>query len=177
MNQELHAWATQFNATLARSNQRIVFAESCTCGMAAAAMGSVPGVSQYFCGSFVVYRSASKQNWLGVSPQLISEFSTESPECSNAIASAALKNTPEASLAIAITGDLGPGVAALKDGMVYISIAKRLLEPSMDSEFEVETMTAKLTTENRSQRQVEAAIRLLQFGCQFVDNQDSLDPN
>ena len=47
-------------------DQKVVFAESCTCGMAAALLGEVPGISNYFCGSQVVYRDLSKIDWLGV---------------------------------------------------------------------------------------------------------------
>ncbi|MFM7928628.1 MAG: CinA family protein, partial [Pirellula sp.] len=49
---------------LRESNRRIVLAESCTGGLAAAWFTSVPGASDVFCGSMVVYRNDTKSQWL-----------------------------------------------------------------------------------------------------------------
>ena len=52
---------------------KLVLAESCTCGRIAATLGALPGISSYLCGSQVVYRNLSKQQWLGVDAQILDD--------------------------------------------------------------------------------------------------------
>lgn len=81
-------------------NIKVVFAESCTAGMAAALLGAVPGISDSFCGSFVVYRAKSKQDWLGLPEALLSD-PTRGTVCRNDSAPFArqrLQKTEEANL-------------------------------------------------------------------------------
>ncbi len=112
--------------TLLRSGSNmLVLAESCTSGAIAAALGVVPGLSAHFCGSHVIYRNPSKQLWLGIAIEILDGPGPVSAECSRAICEAALKKTPEASLSLAITGDLGPGADAERDGMTYVCIKRR----------------------------------------------------
>lgn len=110
---------------LREKNLKIVFAESCTGGLAAAKMTGVPGVSNYFCGSAVTYRIATKDQWLGIDADLINAHTAESPETSLAMAIGILDRTPEADLSVAITGHLGPDAPPEKDGLIYVAIAKR----------------------------------------------------
>ena len=60
---------------LTTSNSRIVFAESCTAGLASALLAAVPGISAHLCGSWVTYREECKQAWLGVPAELLREKS------------------------------------------------------------------------------------------------------
>jgi len=101
---------------------RVVFAESCTCGMTAALLGAVPGISNYLCGSAVTYRVATKTAWLNLDPQQIQRQSAESIATSRQMARSVLHATPEANWSAAITGDLGPTVPS-RDGRVYLVIA------------------------------------------------------
>lgn len=112
---------------LATQEKRIVFAESCTGGRVAATLCELPGVSSYLCGSFVVYRSGSKQAWLGIPAHVLDDpdVGPVSPEASRLLATAALQATPEADIALAITGDIGPGAPSRTDATAFLAIALR----------------------------------------------------
>ncbi|MEN9723197.1 MAG: Nicotinamide-nucleotide amidohydrolase PncC [Pseudomonadota bacterium] len=93
---------------LQEKNAQLVLAESCTGGMAAAALTRVPGVSKHFCGSAVVYQSETKTGWLKITPAFTDQYGPESVAMSEKLARRALQQTPQATLSAAITGDLGP---------------------------------------------------------------------
>ena len=149
---------------LKKRNLKLVLAESCTSGLAAAMLGGVPGVSSYFCGSAVTYRIDTKSQWLGIKADLIETHTAESPEVSLAMALGVLDCTPEATLSAAITGHLGPGAPPEKDGVVYVAVAKR------DGEKRV-TMWESFTLESleRSARQEEAAKTMLKYVVRIVE--------
>jgi nicotinamide-nucleotide amidase len=103
---------------------KLVLAESCTGGMAAAALSGVPGASNWFCGSVVVYRTATKRAWLQVDPPSFEAAERDSvgPQTSSALAKSAGIVTPEADVAAAISGHLGPNASAELDGQAFIRI-------------------------------------------------------
>ncbi len=155
---------------LARKRQRMVLAESCTGGLIAARLTSIPGASDVVCGSMVTYRDATKQEWLGVPAELIGEFSSVSEEVTLAMARAALSGTAEASLAVAVTGHLGPGSPRQKDGHLFIAAvcrdhetnsARRLIEDKH-----------LLRSADREARQVAAAEFVLRRIEQILDTAD-----
>ncbi len=127
MNPQLIARATLLRNELVRRQQRIVLTESCTGGWLAASLAALPGISQWWCGSLVVYRCGSKQQWLGVDAKLLDDpdIGPVSEQVTAELARRALVQTSEADLSLAVTGDLGPGVAAEKDGRVYCALAER----------------------------------------------------
>lgn len=140
----------------------MVLAESCTCGRAVAALGTVSGVSQFLCGGLVVYRPESKSQWLGLDPAWLAEVSTESLACSQALAVAVLDHTPGAHFSLAITGDLDPSAPPEKQGRVFLAAASRMsnaIKANPTAGLEVQ-----LQTPDRVARQTEAAESLLQFG-------------
>lgn len=148
-------------ARLSQRDLKLVLVESCTCGRVAAELGLVAGVSQFLCGSLVVYRATSKRAWLGIDQQIIDQYSTESPQCSQALVEAALVKTAEADVAISVTGDLGPGVAADRDGWIHIA-------GQMRSDGRQMAVSTRLTTENRAERQLEAAQAVLRSILQLI---------
>jgi nicotinamide-nucleotide amidase len=113
---------------LVTKNERLVLAESCTAGLVASLLGRCPGISDVFCGSFVVYRNASKTTWLGIDPSLLEDpkIGPVSAEVTSRLSQAILKQTPEASIAAAITGHLGPNAPPDFDGLVFTQIVHRL---------------------------------------------------
>ena len=150
--------------------QKIVLAESCTCGMAAAMLGGVPGISNFLCGSFVTYRVAAKQDWLGIDPERLKEFTAESIEASQDMALAALEKTPEATWSATITGHLGP-TDAETDGTVYLCVAVRAFSEDDDGSeqcFVRADHELKLQSRDRVDRQTEAAGLLLQHLDRYV---------
>jgi nicotinamide-nucleotide amidase len=99
-------------------------AESCTGGKIASVLTSISGSSNYFKGSIVSYATEVKVNVLGISQEIIDEFSVVSKEVAEAMASQA-KKIFQSDFAIATTGNAGPnkGDADAEVGTVFIAIA------------------------------------------------------
>ena len=109
---------------LAKQHKSIATAESFTGGKIASLLSSVPGASAYFKGSVVSYATEAKVNVLGVSQDLVEEFSV----VSSAVASAMAVNVKEllkTDYAIATTGNAGPtkGDSDAEIGTVFIALA------------------------------------------------------
>lgn len=128
--------AQQLRDILRERSQRLVLAESCTAGRVAATLAILPGMSQWLCGSFVVYRTATKTAWLDVPTRLLDDPSRGpvSADASRHLARAALTRTAEADWAIAVTGDVGPAAPAATDGVIFLAAAARQPLPSADSQ-------------------------------------------
>ncbi|RKY20205.1 MAG: damage-inducible protein CinA [Planctomycetota bacterium] len=94
-------------AELTRRGLTLSCAESCTGGLLAGALTSVPGSSAVFNESFVTYANAAKIERLGVSPALIAEHGVVSEPVAAAMASGCRAATGS-DLALAITGIAGP---------------------------------------------------------------------
>lgn len=109
---------------LAKENKTISTAESCTGGKIASLLSSVQGASGYFKGSVVSYATEAKVNVLGVSQDLIDEFSVVSAEVAAAMA-LNVKDILKTDYAIATTGNAGPskGDADAEIGTVFIALA------------------------------------------------------
>jgi PncC family amidohydrolase len=120
--------AAQLVADRLRERQlRLVLAESCTGGLVAATLARIPGISEWLCGSAVVYRLDTKHYWLDVPHEL---FDAPGPgvvsrEVAEAMARGALARTPEAHVAAAITGHLGPNAPDDQDGLIWMAVALR----------------------------------------------------
>jgi len=95
-------------ATMATSGSRLACAESCTGGLAAAAITGIPGSSEYFAGGVVAYSNEAKENMLGVSTQTIDQAGAVSEPTALAMASGAARAFG-ADFAFSITGVAGPG--------------------------------------------------------------------
>jgi PncC family amidohydrolase len=144
---------------LADSGQRIVLAESCTAGLACALLAAVPGVSEPLCGSLVTYREECKTGWLGIPEALLQQHSAVSPQVSQRMALEALRHTPSASVAAAITGHLGPDAPESLDGVCFLAVAGRV---GQDVVLRAERRVV-LPVVGRTDRQLAAARLLLQF--------------
>jgi nicotinamide-nucleotide amidase len=96
-------------------------AESCTGGMVAERLTSVPGASDVFAGSIVTYSNSSKHHLLGVPDELLERHGAVSAEVAAAMASGASLQL-EADVAVAVTGIAGPGGGTPKKpvGLVYL---------------------------------------------------------
>ncbi len=129
----LHRAAINLAAKLKGRNKRIVFAESCTAGLVAATLGRIPGISQHLCGSAVTYRDDTKHRWLGVPTDEIKDPGSVSAIVAERMAAGAINTTPEADIAVVITGHLGPNAPDELDGLVFVGIASRETEPTSKS--------------------------------------------
>jgi nicotinamide-nucleotide amidase len=154
--------AAQLAAQRLRERQlRLVLAESCTGGLVAATLTRIPGISEWFCGSAVVYRLDTKHEWLDV-PQAL--FHAPGPgvvsrEVAEAMAHGALRHTPEAKIAAAITGHLGPNAPDEQDGHIWMAVAMRDHAPMTAAKRLSDATSAGLTA--RETRQRTAAAELL----------------
>nr|WP_027870234.1 CinA family protein [[Eubacterium] cellulosolvens] len=86
----------------------ISFAESCTGGLAAAALVDIPDASKVFDASFVTYANEAKMKYLGVDDQTIGECGVVSEEVAGQMArGCAMANGAE--VGVGISGIAGPG--------------------------------------------------------------------
>jgi len=104
---------------------RIVTAESCTAGLVAGAIGSIPGASDVLERGFVTYSNRAKQELLGVPGDLIADLGAVSEPVARMMAEGALEAS-NAHLSVAITGIAGPGGGTpMKPvGTVHIATAR-----------------------------------------------------
>jgi nicotinamide-nucleotide amidase len=96
-------------------------AESCTGGMVAQRLTSVPGSSDAFLGAVVAYADAVKERDLGVPRDLLERHGAVSAEVAAAMAAGARERLG-ADVAVAVTGIAGPGggTAEKPVGLVYL---------------------------------------------------------
>ena len=96
-------------------------AESCTGGMVAERLTSVPGSSQVFLGAVVAYANEVKAQELEVPQELLERHGAVSPEVAAAMAAGARKRLG-ADVAVSVTGIAGPdgGSAEKPVGLVYL---------------------------------------------------------
>lgn len=112
-------------AQLKEREIHIVFAESCTGGLVSAVLATVPGISKWLCGSAVTYQEATKTCWLGVPVDTLDRYTAVSHQVASDMAAGVLRITPQAKLAVSVTGHLGPGAPQELDGTIFIGAAIR----------------------------------------------------
>jgi nicotinamide-nucleotide amidase len=114
----------------------LAVAESCTGGMIAERITSVPGSSRSFLGGAVVYADALKETFAGVSPELISLYGAVSAEVACALATGIRLRTG-ATLGVGVTGIAGPsGATAEKPvGLVHIAVSDAHKTESIERTF------------------------------------------
>ena len=102
----------------------LAVAESCTGGMIAQRITSVPGSSRSFLGGVVVYSNELKTAFADVPAELIEKYGAVSSEVASSLAEGIRKRTG-ASLGLGITGIAGPtGATENKPvGRVYIAVS------------------------------------------------------
>ncbi|MGB0694154.1 MAG: CinA family protein [Rhodospirillaceae bacterium] len=110
---------------LCRDNQlTLVTAESCTGGMVSGALTAVPGSSAVIDRGFVTYSNEAKMEMLGVPEELLNTHGAVSPQTADAMAVGALGHSPNADVALSITGIAGPGGGSPDKpvGLVYMAV-------------------------------------------------------
>lgn len=105
---------------LKKQKKTIVFAESCSGGIACHRLTNVPGASESVFGSYTVYQVAAKEQMLGLK---VSDEGAVSRECSLELAKRA-KAQSGASISASITGYMGPTGGTPTDpiGTVYLCV-------------------------------------------------------
>lgn len=118
--------AEKLVALLSEKNLKVASAESCTGGLVADAIVSVPGASAVFDGGIVSYANRIKENLLGVQPQTLCDFGAVSSQCAAEMANG-IRQRMDADVGISTTGNAGPGGGTPEKpvGTVYVGVAKK----------------------------------------------------
>lgn len=109
---------------LNQNHATIAVAESCTGGLVAQRLTSIPGSSSYFLGGVVCYSNALKSAWADVPAELIEAKGAVSAEVAVALAEG-IRGRTGATLGVGITGIAGPsgGTPEKPVGTVHIALA------------------------------------------------------
>ncbi|WP_288261737.1 competence/damage-inducible protein A [uncultured Prochlorococcus sp.] len=109
---------------LAKRNESIVLAESCTGGLLSSSITSISGSSKVFQGSIVSYSNELKNSLLNISKDMLRKYGAVSEEVCQAMA-INVKEKLKADWSIAISGIAGPEGGSIEKpvGLVYISIS------------------------------------------------------
>ncbi|MFC1837431.1 competence/damage-inducible protein A [Thermodesulfobacteriota bacterium] len=99
-------------------------AESCTGGLIAQKITTVPGSSDYFAGGIVAYSNDLKEKLLGVDPALLSSHGAVSSAVVRAMADG-VRHETRADIGLAVTGIAGPtgGTEEKPVGTVFIGLS------------------------------------------------------
>jgi nicotinamide-nucleotide amidase len=111
-------------AELTLHNATISAAESCTGGLLAQRLTSIPGSSSYFLGGVVCYSNELKTAWTGVPSELIQTKGAVSTEVAVALAEG-IRRRVGSTFGVGITGVAGPsgGTEEKPVGTVHIALA------------------------------------------------------
>jgi nicotinamide-nucleotide amidase len=109
---------------LAKRNQTLATAESCTGGLIANRITNVPGASSVFIAGYVCYANQAKIDMLDVDPKLLEAHGAVSQTVARALAEHA-RVCAASNYALATTGVAGPsgGSAEKPVGTVYVGLA------------------------------------------------------
>ena len=142
---------------LRSKNLTVGTAESCTGGMIASKLTSVPGSSDYFIGSVVSYANEVKQSLLGVSESDLKMYGAVSRQVVEQMAKGAL-TALNCDYAVSTSGVAGPGGGTPEKpvGTIWIALAKKDKVISKEYCFAIAT-----TRENNIQRATNFALLML----------------
>jgi nicotinamide-nucleotide amidase len=125
-SESLRSHAADLIACCRASGLTVATAESCTGGLLAALITTIPGSSDVFDRGFVTYSNAAKIECIGVPAEILEISGAVSQETARAMATGALARS-NADLALSITGVAGPsgGTPEKPVGLVHFGLARK----------------------------------------------------
>ncbi|MDD3028780.1 MAG: CinA family protein [Alphaproteobacteria bacterium] len=125
-SQDLTDKAAKVIAAYAAQQKAIATAESCTGGLIAGALTSIPGSSRVFDRGFVTYSNDAKVALLGVKPETLERMGAVSTDVAEEMARGAL-SASKADIALSVTGIAGPdgGSTEKPVGLVFFGLATK----------------------------------------------------
>lgn len=125
IEEAVQAWFVQHKRKLA-------LAESCTGGLISSHLTAVPGSSDYYLGSLVVYSNEMKEKILGVSKDTLNSQGAVSAKAVDEMLDGVFRKT-DADFAIAVSGIAGPtgGTKQKPVGTVWAAIGERGKTPDI----------------------------------------------
>lgn len=119
-NESLHEVAYRL---LVKKNKKIAFAESCTGGLVASTLISLPGASQVINSSVVCYSDEAKSRHLGVKEATLKEYGAVSRQTAEEMAKG-VADYAGSDIGLSVTGIAGPdgGTDEKPVGLVYICL-------------------------------------------------------
>jgi len=144
--------STQLGQALKEKNFTLALAESCTGGLASAAITDIAGSSAWFDRGFVTYTNAAKQSMLKVTEQTLIQYGAVSEETAKEMAIGALNNSL-ADIAASITGIAGPTGGSIDKPVGTVCFAYAIKNGSV-------TTITKRFTGNRQQIRHQSVIQL-----------------
>lgn len=109
---------------LAKNGLKLAVAESCTGGMIASRLISVPGSSEWFIEGAVTYSPEAKMRRLGVKAETLEKYTVVSAETAKEMAEG-IRLSSGADIGISTTGYAGPSGAADQVGQVFIGVSHK----------------------------------------------------
>jgi nicotinamide-nucleotide amidase len=137
LDRETIAAAERLVDALSKRSWVIATAESCTGGLLAGAITSVPGSSSIFAEGVVTYSNDAKRRYLDVPSELLATFGAVSPEVATAMA-VGLRARTQSDCTVSVTGIAGPGGGSDTKpvGLVYFALATSERAEAFEQHFE-----------------------------------------
>ena len=144
MKEDIRSLALALVSALSKKKMNIAFAESCTGGMAGAAVTEISGASAVFLGSAVTYCNEAKMKILAVSDATLAEHGAVSSQCAAEMADGARK-IYDADIAVSVTGIAGPngGSEEKPVGTVWFALSTKNKTVSYMSSFKGSRQTIR----------------------------------
>lgn len=101
--------ASDLIAKCTANGEMIATAKSCTGGLITGSLTGVDGSSSVVDCGFVTYSNEAKHQLIGVDNDLLEQFGAVSEPVARAMCEGALERSPNATIAISVTGIAGPG--------------------------------------------------------------------
>ena len=111
---------------LMEKNISISLAESCTGGLIASRLTSIPGISQVFSRGIVSYSNEAKIENLGVNPETLAQYGAVSRQTAIEMA-VGVRKLANSEIGLSVTGVAGPGGGTDEKpvGLVYVALADK----------------------------------------------------